>query len=174
MSTLILECCAASLDPIAAATVELTKGVRHLEISSIQAGSEEQMNYKPINTSLEAAMRLLGDGTKSSVMAEMRNASLSFVQVHRPNFGIDRWPFWYMFAEMEEKYSPGLIEPFKKYDLLFVSLALEDSLLDLEISGPGSSEDFPWDHWRLLCAAVRRPGEDWNQKEGPAATQLHP
>jgi hypothetical protein len=48
----------------------------------------------------------------------------------------------------------------------FVSVSLEDTV-DLEQHETVTPTNFPWNHWRLIEAAVRNGEYTWDRRSGP-------
>lgn len=169
MSLLVFEFGSADVRSVAEVAERIVDEFVDMAFLVVGTYCEKEGKYRSRDSTLEELIDELREGLASSVIVSDKRGSKGYILIHGPNLDGDRFPYWYVVAEREGEYSRKLLEPFKKVaNLLFVSIASEDTLDldDLELVSPSS---FPWGHWRLFGAAVRRQDGIWDQREGPAS-----
>ena len=137
---------------------------------SVTAGSTEwygllrdrclDFDYDVSLKDMEDAFQALGSGIDNieSVTARVGNAGVAFI--YKPHACGSRLSAWLVSIELNDendaiKRFEALLE---NDDLDHVSLSGEEPL-ELDELPEVNVETFPWSHWRIIRAAVRRAGE---------------
>ena len=169
MSLLVFECGCDTLETALLAAKRLADDKTWENLSVLFVEDEAEMRYRDIQIDLLGLPELFSRNTISSVSIEFTATAKSFVSIFKPGFCGDTSTLWLVYSEKETHFEKGVLEPLKAIEgMRFVSVSLEESL-DWEAVGEISVGSFPWSHWRLICGAVRRDDNSWEQRFGLSA-----
>lgn len=136
-------------------------------VDTLAADDMATLWFRASRDPLPRLMNRLDSGELASVSMIRKRPSSFLVGLYRPRFGGEPPNQWRCILEGEKAESINLYEAARRSDGVgFVSLSVDEAP---EFTADDVSMDnFPWDEWRLLCAAVRSPSGTWEERSGPA------
>jgi hypothetical protein len=122
-----------------------------------------ELNYIEVAIDDAELLKRLVRGEISSAMLKCCDDS-RYALINRPGF-LGKLCHWYGQIEITGGREWKFIEELLLFDGIdFVSVSLEDTV-DLDQHVTVTPENFPWNHWRLIEAAVK-DGDAWDRRSG--------
>lgn len=158
MSLLVYEVAAADLQPLIRAS-ELVLGNLPVRTSILRTAEIHTLDYEASQEPLPQLAHGLRSGQIGSVMLRT-DSDIPRMFIFRPGFDTTDAAVWRLVFDYAGSEHLALFDSLLRCaGLIFVALSEEEGLD--ELPPEVTPESFPWDHWRLLCAAVAgvHPGE---------------
>lgn len=167
MSQILFEFGAESPRSILDALTLATENAKY-DVKVLLPEDVESIEYRKTKDTIESAGRKLQRGEIASLLVYPHDGTIRYAMMSGPKTWGEDFSLWYGAIEAVESSVLALFNRLLTVQLLFVSLAMEESLeLRNEHLQPGK---FPWTEPQLIIAAVRSNEDDgnWRIEHGPA------
>lgn len=167
MSLLVIECGSKSAEPVATLMKRATESHDSSKIRCLAASQEMPVDFEPVSMPVILAITCFEKGVVPFLMISLQDENGTSYVASSPQESGVAGSYWTLTWESNQDPDPGLLDPFLAVDgFHYAALSLEE---DLELEGELDDitvDTFPWGHWRLLDAAVKRPDGSWERRGG--------